>query len=408
MTLQRITDYENLGIGLFIHWGLYSQLGMGEWTELLHKRDKKSYEKLKESFTAEEFNPKEIVNTAKKLGAKYIVLTTKHHEGFYLYDTKGLSNFDALHSPAKRDLIREFIEACNDAKIKPFLYVATYDWHSELYEKDFNKYLDYLQSSVEILCKNYGKIGGFWFDGNWNKKEADWHLNDLYGMIRHYQPNAIIINNTGLKNRGKVSNPEIDAVTYERGFPQKINHSGQKKYVAGEMSLTLNKHWGIALNDLDYKAPREIIESIAHARQVGANILINVGLTGTGKIPALCKNYLILIGKWTSMVGNVLYYGKIVDVKARHPKDFALKMNDSLYLFIFDLQIRGNENVVLGGEKSSTRIFDNINKKINKITWLDNNETLKFSQNISRQTLAVDASGFDYGTNWVVRVAKLT
>ena len=92
------------------------------------------------------------------MGAKYIVLTTKHHEGFFLYDTQGLSEFDAMHSPAHRDLIREFIDACHKYNVQPFLYMATYDWHSELYETDFNKYLDYLLKSVEILCKNYGSI----------------------------------------------------------------------------------------------------------------------------------------------------------------------------------------------------------------------------------------------------------
>ncbi|KRM83944.1 alpha-L-fucosidase [Liquorilactobacillus vini] len=409
MTLifKRIADYEQLGIGLFIHWGLYSQLEVGEWTELIHQRKKEKYEHLRNSFTASQFHPRQVVQCAKSLGAKYIVLTAKHHEGFFLYDTKGLSSFDALHSPAKRDLIREFVNACNEENIKPFIYIATYDWHSKLYEKDFNKYLQYLKKSVEVLCKYYGKISGFWFDGNWNKKQANWHLDELYGMIRHYQPDAIIINNTGLKNRGKISNPEIDAVTYERGCPQKVNHNNQEKYISGEMSLTLNNHWGIATNDLDYKSPREIIESIAHARQIGANILINIGLTGNGEIPELCKNYLKLIGKWVKMTKNILYYGKATDIKATSPKDFALKMNDSFYLFVFNLRIRGNENVVLGGEKVSSRTFLNFHKRVEKVSWLDNNEELMFHQNLKENSLTVAATGFDYGTDWIVRVAKV-
>ncbi len=183
----RIKQYEDMGLGLFIHWGLYSQLGVGEWTEFIHERPQAEYEQAIHTFTAADFNPKQIVHEAKKMGAKYIVLTTKHHEGFFLYDTHGLSDFDVMHSPAGRDLIKEFVDACNNEGIKPFFYMATYDWHNPLYKTDFNAYLEYLRKSVELLCTNYGTIGGLWFDGNWNKKDADWHLDELYGTIRRYQ-----------------------------------------------------------------------------------------------------------------------------------------------------------------------------------------------------------------------------
>ena len=171
--LARIKDYEDMGLGLFVHWGLYSQLSCGEWTELIHERPREEYERLAETFTAEDFDAADLVAAAKEMGAGYITLTTKHHEGFFLYDTCGLSTFDAPHSAAGRDLVREFVDACHAGGIKPFFYMATYDWHSPLYETDFDAYLEYLRASVEILCKNYGEVGGFWFDGNWNKKDAD-------------------------------------------------------------------------------------------------------------------------------------------------------------------------------------------------------------------------------------------
>lgn len=407
---KRIQNYENMGLGLFIHWGLYSQLAQGEWTEYIHQIPQEKYEKLIDTFQPSAFDPQKIVAAAQDLGAKYIVLTTKHHEGFFLYDTCGLSSFDAMHSPAKRDLIKEFVAACHDAGILPFLYMATYDWHNPLYQTDFLKYLKYLQESVKILCTNYGKIGGFWFDGNWDKKTADWHLPELYGMIRHYQPEAIIINNTGLKNRGKISDPEIDVVTYERQTPDTVYH-GQpgEKYVAGEVSLTLNQHWGFAPNDLNYKSPKEVIENIAHARQIGANILINIGLTGKGAIPAIQQNYLKLIGQWTKMAGKTLHEARpTTKIKANpNSKDFALVTDHHLYLFIHDLQVVGNSNVVLGGEGNNFRSFEGIDQPIQKISWLDNNENLAFVQDRSQSLLTLNASGFTYGSQWIVRIAQV-
>ncbi|MFC6169545.1 alpha-L-fucosidase [Loigolactobacillus jiayinensis] len=410
-SLKRVKQYEDLGLGLFLHWGLYSQLGVGEWSEFIHGRNKAEYEQLIHTFTATKFDAKSLVRAAKNMGAKYIVLTTKHHEGFFLYDTKGLSDFDVMHSPANRDLIQEFVVACHEESIQPFFYMATYDWHSPLYTKNFKKYLSYLKESVELLCRNYGQIGGFWFDGNWNKKDANWHLDELYQTIRTYQPEAIIVNNTGLKNRGKISNPEIDVVTYERNTPSAINHglSGEK-YVAGEISLTMNQHWGYAKNDLSFKSPREIIENIAHARQVGANILINVGLTGEGSIPSINHNYMNLIGQWTKMAAPALYKPKPTkNLKTDNRyRDFAVVDKNNIYLFIFDLKIVGNKNVVLGGEGNNLRSFTGINKKIKQITWLDNSKTLNFMQDVSEKLLTIDASGFMYGTDWVVRIARIT
>ncbi|CAJ1188734.1 hypothetical protein CPR19092_LGOLGGFK_01175 [Companilactobacillus paralimentarius] len=407
MPVERIKNYEHMGLGLFIHWGLYSQLEQGEWTEFIHNIDQSKYEKLINTFTAKDFDAESIVKRAKSMGAKYIVLTTKHHEGFFLYDTKGLSSFDVMHSPAGRDLIKEYVDACHKYDISPFFYMASYDWHNPLYKDDFNRYLKYLQKSVELLCKNYGKIGGLWFDGNWNKKDANWHLDELYGTIRKYQPEAIIINNTGLKNMGKVINSEIDAVTYERGIPDVINH-GEKnqKYVAGEMSITLNKHWGVAANDVDYKSPREVIETICHGKKVGANVLVNIGLTGTGRIPIISQEYMKMIGLWMKFYGQAIYSAKPTQVKAAEGlKDFALSDGENDYLFIYNIKVTGNSNVVLGGEGTNPRSFVGINKKIEKITWLDNDEQLNFLQN--NDMLTVNATGFRYGTDLIVRVAKV-
>lgn len=181
-------------------------------------------------------------------------------------------------------MIKEFVDACNKRDIIPFFYHTTIDRYNSNYNNDFNKYLEYLRQSVEILCKNYGKIGGFWFDGNWSKPRADWKETELYQTIRKYQPKAIIVNNTGLSARGCIGNPEIDSVTFEQGTPEPMNREGMSKYLAVEMCQTINNHWGIGALDIDYKSPRELLETLFECRKVGANYLLNIGPTAQGGV----------------------------------------------------------------------------------------------------------------------------
>ena len=132
------------------------------------------YEKLVDTFTAEDFDARASPGLAKEAGMRYITITARHHDGFSLYDTRGLSEFDAPHSPAKRDLIAEFVEGCRAEGIVPFFYHTTLDWRwktQEIDEAKFEEYLDYLHASVELLCTQYGPIGGLWFDGNWSARD---------------------------------------------------------------------------------------------------------------------------------------------------------------------------------------------------------------------------------------------
>ncbi|SJZ63935.1 alpha-L-fucosidase [Pilibacter termitis] len=404
----RVRNFEKLGLGLFVHWGLYSILSQGEWTERIHKIPKEEYEKLIEQFSAEDFSAKELVRLAKKMGAKYITLTTKHHEGFYLYDTKGFSDFDVMHSPAKRDLVKEFVDACREEDILPFFYMATFDWHSELFEEDFNGFLDYLKDSVEILCKNYGDIGGFWFDGNWSRLDSDWKLDELYSMIRSYQPNAMIINNTGLDDRGTIVHQEVDAVTFEKGTPETVKQVNKdEKYIAGEICTTLNYHWGVAHQDLDYKSLPEILELMCFARRVGTNFLLNISPLASGAIPVICQEYMKMIGQWLEVFGESFYETETSEIYTKsNEKDFALETSDSVYFFMHDLRVIGDENVVLRGDAVNPRSFLQVKQELKNLRWLDNEEKLTFSQDVAKGLLTMDATGYRYGVNWVVRVAK--
>ena len=134
--VARITRFEKMGYGMFIHWGLYAQLGQGEWVQHLRKMPMDEYAQLKEKFTAEEFDGRKIAAIAREAGMKYITLTSRHHDGFSLYDTKGLSDHDAPHSAAGRDLVGELIEGCRAEGIAPHFYHTTLDWYQPGFNDD--------------------------------------------------------------------------------------------------------------------------------------------------------------------------------------------------------------------------------------------------------------------------------
>ena len=408
--LPRIARFEALGFGLFIHYGLYSQSGEGEWIQHFKKIPNEEYRKRLSTFTAEDFDGLGIARLAREAGMRYACLTTRHHEGFSLYDTRGLDPFDALHAPAGRDLVAEFVEGCRAEGIIPFFYHTTLDWR---WNSDtcsaaiFNEYLEYLNASVELLCRHYGEIGGLWFDGNWSRPDADWKEDRLYATIRKYQPEAIIVNNTGLQAQGAHGHPEIDSATFEQGLPGAPDRTGHPKYIAGEMCETLNGHWGIGAKDFRFKSPSTIIKNLCACRKVGANYLLNVGPTATGGIGDYEAAVLRLVGRWISAHGDLIYEGKPVTARA-DGGDFVLKKGGKYYYFAFDLSREGSEHVVAGTSGNSPRSITRFPALASDIRWMDDNSAAPFIQSADGTLLTIDCKGYPYGTDMVVRVAEIT
>ena len=403
---KRIAEFENFGFGMFIHWGIYSQLGQGEWVMNIAGIPKEEYTKLAESFDPCKYDARKWVKIAKAAGMKYMTLTTRHHDGFSLYDTCGLCDYDAPHYLNGRDLVREFVDACNEEGIVPFFYHTTLDWYQESFNTDFKAYLQYLRDSVEVLCSNYGKIGGMWFDGNWSKPAGtDWEEDKLYEVIRKHQPDAIIVNNTGLSARGEVGNPQLDSVTFEQGRPTPMNREGHSKYVAAEMCHTMNDHWGFGSCDLHYKSLPELIETLCACRKVGANYLLNVGPDGEGEIVLMQEALLRSLGTWVENCGESIYRGKPSKIHACEKKNFALECDSKTYLYIHDMCVLGDANVTVDGNGLGPKNFDRVKGKVKSVRWTDNGEELSFTQD--SEHLTVNATGYPYGRNYVVRVAEV-
>ena len=394
-----IDRFEHLGMGMFVHFGLYSVIGKGEWYRAVYNIDQEKYEKTTEKFKVNKNWAKEIVTTARKAGAKYITLTTRHHDGFSLYDTCGLSEFDALHSPTKRDLVREFVDECNKQGIVPFFYHTLLDWHHPTYESDFKNYLEYLRESVKILCTKYGKIGGLWFDGSWSRPNIDdWEFDKLYAVIRKYQPEAMIINNTGLVGEGEISHPEIDSVTFERGHPFEVNAHG--KEIAGEMCDGINDHWGCATDDIACKPASYLIESLVNCRVNNCNYLINTGPLANGMLNPIEKYTLLNLGRWIKRNKNFIYNVKKADITATLG-DLLVGEDGYYYLVNHGVPMSVNANVTHMHDKDILTI--NTDRKVANAKWLDNN---KPAIKVKGKKNTFEATPFPYGSALCSRVLR--
>ena len=395
--MDYVTSFEKRAFGLFVHFGLYSTLAKGEWAKEVHAIADSEYEQLVSKFKVKKSWAKDLVKLAKKAGCKYITLTTRHHDGFSLFDTKGLNEYDAPHSPCGRDLIREFVDACREADILPMFYHTLLDWKHPDFNTNFPSYIDYLIKSVEILCTNYGKIGGLWFDGMWSKPNDDWQEDRLYATIRKHQPEAMIINNTGLSELGKVGHPEIDSVTFERGKPSFVDNSDRHR--AGEMCQVLNDHWGYAADDYNYKPVREIIENLVECRYYNCNFLLNVGPMGDGTVRPMDKCMLEFVGKWIKQNKNFIYNVGSADIECEGA--YLLKgENGKYYAVVKDVNMTADPNVQRAMMERQVTI--NTDKKIKSVKWLDNGEKAILTKNGFKVT------PFKYGTSHALRVAEIT
>lgn len=391
MNFDYVKQFEKLGFGMFVHFGLYSVYSKGEWAYTLTDVKKERYQNLANKFKPAKNWADELCKTAKNSGVKYITLTTRHHDGFSLYDTKGLSEYDAMHYLG-RDLIKEFTDACHKYDVVPFFYHTLLDWYKLEYKNDFAKYIDYLVKSVETLCVNYGKIGGLWFDGMWDKPDEDWQEDRLYSTIRKHQPTAMIINNTGLSELGKVGHYQLDSVTFERGKPAFVDNSDRPR--AGEMCQVLNDHWGFAKNDCSYKSVKELIKDLTDCRKYGCNFLLNVGPTGTGKLKEIDKGILLEIGKFIRFNKNFIYDIKPCDLTV----DNADIVTDGKYYYaiIDGAFMKADENVQSAGKEKTVTVHADVKNAV----WLDSGKKVKVKNN------SFELLPFKYGTSMPLRIAK--
>ncbi len=295
---RRTEWFERARFGMFIHWGLYSLLGHGEWAMNRERIPLDEYTPLAERFNPVGYDPRAWAELAVQAGMKYMVLTTKHHEGFCLWDSKTCS-FNAVRSAAKRDLVAEYVEAVRAAGLKVGLYYSLGDWYNPDWAAGWkgdiaarDRFMDYTHGLVRELMSNYGSIDILFYDLPQCYSPAEWRAVELNAMVRRLQP-QILINNRAMTTED-YGTPEQHVTAAEAGR-------------MWEACMTLNGHWGFCPSDRDYKSPRAVALMLASVASGAGNLLLNVGPDAQGKVPAESVSILRRVGNWLDVHGESIY-----------------------------------------------------------------------------------------------------
>ncbi|VAX19115.1 alpha-L-fucosidase [hydrothermal vent metagenome] len=294
---ERIAWWQQARFGMFIHWGLYSIPARGEWMFYQEHIPIKEYAKLADEFNPKDFHPEEWVALAKAAGMKYIVITTRHHDGFCLFDSK-VSDFTAPKSAAGRDFIAEFVKACRDADMPFGFYYSLVDWRfpgtiphgTREDDSVYKEMVDQAHSQIRELLTNYGKVDILWYDMLMPYDPVLWRSEELNAMARKLQPDILINDRAGVP--GDFTTPE-NTVSAQAG--------------PWESCYSMNRTWGYARYDLNYKSVNELLRLLASCASQNGNFLLNVAPDGNGRIPIESVERLYSIGKWMKVNGKAIY-----------------------------------------------------------------------------------------------------
>ena len=394
------SEFQDAKFGLFIHWGIFSILGDGEWVMNNENIPVKDYTRLVDFFNPLEFDAHEWVSMAKDAGMKYITLITRHHDGFSMWNTK-YSDFNIMNTPYKKDVVKMIADECHKQHIKLFLYYSLLDWHREDYphetgrtgqktgrtgKGDYAHYLQFMKNQLTELLTNYGEIAGIWFDGHWDQTKPegqkdrasriDWHYDEIYSLIHRLQPQCMIGNNHHL-----TPFPGEDFQMFERDLPGE-NKSGLSFQKASdklplETCETMNGSWGFNIKDDKYKSVNQIIHYLVNAAGRNANFLLNVGPMPNGIIQSEFTDTLKQVGKWMRQYGQSIYgtRGNIMP-----PQDWGVVTSKDKTIYIHILKDTGQTSIRIEG----------INNQVKSCRLMDSNQNVKFKQDKTSVTINVD------------------
>jgi alpha-L-fucosidase len=356
---QRMAWWRDARFGMFIHWGLYSIPagewegkpvgGIGEWIMNHGRIPVADYEKLAGQFNPVKFDAKQWVRIARDAGMKYIVITSKHHDGFCLWDSK-VSGYDMTATPFKRDLLKELADACREEGLVLCFYHSIMDWHhpdaqaphypeyntGKKRNPNFPRYFEnYLKPQLKELLTSYGRIGVMWFDGEWipeYTEEMGW---ELYNFCKSLQPDLIINNRVGKSRRGMSGMSASDKSAGDFGTPEQEIPATGFPGLDWESCMTMNDTWGFKKNDHNWKSAAAMIRMVIDTSSKGGNLLLNVGPTAEGEIPRPSVDRLAEVGRWMKVNSEAIY--------ATGPSPFkklawgkATRKGGTLYLHVFD------------------------------------------------------------------------
>ncbi|HET9826111.1 MAG TPA: alpha-L-fucosidase [Chitinophagaceae bacterium] len=385
---ERMKWWEDARFGLFIHWGLYSvpagewkgETNHAEWIRTTAHIPIHEYEQFVQQFNPVKFNADEWVKLAKQAGMKYIVITSKHHDGFCMFDTKQ-TDFDIMSTPFHRDVMKELAAACKKEGIQLCFYHSIMDWHHPDYlprrdwEKDrsatganFSNYISYLKNELKELLTNYGKIGVLWFDGEWENTWTHEKGKDLYQYVRGLQPSILINNRVDVGREGMQGLTKEGEFVGDFGTPEQEIPATGMAGVDWESCMTMNNNWGYNSHDNNWKSPEDLVRKLIDIASKGGNFLLNVGPTAEGVFPQPAIDRLHDIGSWMSVNHESIY-----ETKASPFKNLAwgrctqkpIAGGTRLYLHVFDWPSNGTLVVPgLGSQVTNCFALSENNKKL--------------------------------------------
>ncbi len=341
---RRLQWWHEARFGMFIHWGLYSIYGRHEWVMENEGIPVAEYEQAAKRFNPVPNAPRAWAQLARRAGMKYMVMTTKHHEGFCQFDSK-LTNYTAM-TACGRDMVREYVEAARAEGMRVGFYYSLMDWHHPdgalcaTDEAARRRFVDYIHGQVRELCTNYGKVDILWYDVNWPLKPEGWEAVKLNTMVRQLQPDILINNRTGI--------PE-DFTT-----PEQVIRASDEPW---ESCMTMNDSWGYQRADDNWKTPKNIVRNLVRCTRDNGNYLLNIGPHADGTIPIESVNILTEVGRWMD-THAALIHGPVdpCNVKRSQFSDFIVRGN-KLYATV---QFWPGSEVWIGGMKTkalSARLY---------------------------------------------------
>jgi alpha-L-fucosidase len=372
----RMAWFRDAKFGLFIHWGVYSvpagewdgKKDYGEWILESTKMPVSRYEKFRDQFNPVKFDAKKWVAVAKDAGMKYLVITSKHHDGFAMFNTK-LTDWSIMSTPYKRDPMKELAAACKAAGIKFCFYHSIMDWHHPDYlprrawndvakgDPDFDRYVQFMKGQLKELVTNYGPLGILWFDGEWENTWTQDRGKDLYDYVRGLQPSIIVNNRVGKNRQGMAGLSKGDDVVGDYGTPEQEIPASGLPGVDWESCMTMNDHWGYNKNDGHWKSAATMIRMLIDIASKGGNYLLNVGPTSGGLIPQPSVERLAEIGKWMKTNGESIY-GTTAGPFPKAPAwGRVTQKPGKLYLHVFDWPKDHKLTIPAIGDKKVTAVY---------------------------------------------------